>query len=83
MCIGGGMGAAGIFENSSPVAGWFIYFSATLRLLEGSNSVKWLEWFLLVELVVLVVIGEVVSLTSFVMLMIWVIRKKYRWLFRH
>ena len=50
---------------------------------EGVDGVKWLEWFLVVHLIMLVVIGEIVSLASFVMLMVWVLRKKYRWLFRH
>jgi hypothetical protein len=49
----------------------------------GVDAVKWLEWFLVVHLVVLVIVGEIVSLTSFVMLMVWVLKKKYLWLFRH
>lgn len=52
-------------------------------MLKGVRCVKLLEWFVMVHLIVLVVIGEIVSLASFVMLMVWVLRKKYRWLFRH
>lgn len=46
-------------------------------------AVKWLEWVLWFHLIALVVIAELFSLASLTMLLVWLLRKKWRWLFHH
>lgn len=55
----------------------------SVQIAEGSSAVKWLEWILWFHLVALVVIAELFSLASMTIVLLLVLKKKWRWLFRH